>query len=156
MTENSRDARLFSLAANDIWQVAKSHKKEIKEVANIFFASMIGFAGALAFFVGVYFGLISPESRDDITRYIVSKRSVTLFSALGGVVAGVFQWAQAETLAPIQAFVLGATWPSVVTSIMAGSSTRSKPSAKEVVDSRAPTSGQPSKAEVVISPPNKS
>jgi hypothetical protein len=33
----------------------------------------------------------------------------------------VFQWAQADVLAPIQAFVLGATWPSVVTRIMTGS-----------------------------------
>ncbi len=45
-----------------------------------------------------------------------------MFYVLGGVVAGVFQAAQFDTFAPIQAFVLGATWPSVVTRIMSGSS----------------------------------
>jgi hypothetical protein len=47
---------------------------------------------------------------------------VTLFVLFGGFVAAVFQWADTTKFIPIQAFVLGATWPSVVTRVMSGSS----------------------------------
>jgi hypothetical protein len=159
-SEYSRVSRVFGPRAGEVWEMIKSHNIEIKCVANIFFAVFIGFAGALAFYVGVHFGFISPESRNDITKYIGSVRSIALFAVLGGVVAGVFQWAQPATLAPIQAFVLGATWPSVVTSIMAGSSSPPPaPTATAVVSSvpasSVTTIGQPSKAEVVIAPPPK-
>lgn len=47
---------------------------------------------------------------------------VAIFIAFGGMVALVFQLTDTNKLIPIQAFVLGATWPSVVTRVMAGSS----------------------------------
>ena len=46
---------------------------------------------------------------------------VLIFCLFGGLVALVFQLADMTDLIPIQAFVLGATWPSVVTRVMAGS-----------------------------------
>jgi len=154
--EQPRVTRLFGPVANELWEIAKSHKEKTIKLVNIFCATLIGFAGALAFYAGVYFGFINPESRTDITKYIVSSRAVAVFAVLGGVVAGVFQWAQADTLAPIQAFVLGATWPSVVTRIMSGSpAPPAKPTPTDLVSGSASAGGQPSKAEVVIPPPTK-
>lgn len=95
--------------------------------------------------MGVYLGFISRQSRAGILEYL-ERRSrfrasydegavgaevplkpprarwlcVGWFCLLGGLVAAVFQAAQVESFMPIQAFVLGATWPSVVTRVMAG------------------------------------
>lgn len=46
---------------------------------------------------------------------------IAIFCGFGGVVALVFQLADVGKLVPIQAFVLGATWPSVVTRVMSPS-----------------------------------
>jgi hypothetical protein len=85
-------------------------------IGNISAAVLIGTLGALAFYAGVKFGFISPESRKTLLRYLPAERinrgSRNYFYVLGGVVAGIFQWAQPDVLSPIQAFVLGATWPS--------------------------------------------
>jgi hypothetical protein len=90
-------------------------------------AFVVGTLGAAAFFLGVFFGFISRDSRERLLEYLSNKNTGTidrwpliLFCIFGGVVAAVFQAAQAAIFAPIQAFVLGATWPSVVTRIMSG------------------------------------
>lgn len=94
---------------------------------NISYAVLVGTLGAASFYFGVYFGFISQNERDKMLKYLTNDiNSVQLgwfvvFCLLGGVVAAVFQAAQANVFAPIQAFVLGATWPSVVTRIMSGS-----------------------------------
>lgn len=94
-------------------------------------AFLVGVLGAAAFIVGVYTGFISRDARAKILEYVSQPKGsqivlfgklVVFFIGFGGVVAGVFQWAQTSTFAPIQAFVLGATWPSVVTRVMAGDS----------------------------------
>lgn len=152
-----RVEKLFGQRTAIAWDIAKAYSGAVRKVVNILFAVVIGFCGAMAFYIGVYYGFIAKESRTDITKYIVSRQSVAVFAAFGGIVAGVFQWAQGETLAPIQAFVLGATWPSVVTSIMPSSTTApQKPTPTDVVSgaTTAP-SGQPSKAEVLIPTPQK-
>jgi hypothetical protein len=94
-------------------------------VINIALAGIVGFLGAVAFYYGVYTGFINPDSREKTLKYFTGPvwnrvHYTGMFCVLGGVVAAVFQAAQASTFAPIQAFVLGATWPSVVTRIMAG------------------------------------
>jgi hypothetical protein len=107
------------------------------KILNIVAAALIGFAGASAFFAGVRFGFISSESRDQMLRYLKHPPNPRIdrmfFYSFGGIVAAIFQWAQPDVLAPIQAFVLGATWPSVVTRIMSGS-TPTIPSAKSIVE----------------------
>lgn len=104
-----------------------SKPTNLVRLLNIMAAVLIGGLGALAFYAGVKFGFISPESRKNLLSYLPEARTArpsrTHFYFLGGVVAGIFQWAQPDVLAPIQAFVLGATWPSVVTRIMSGSNT---------------------------------
>lgn len=106
-------------------QHAVPRNSNLHSLLNIFCAIIIGWAGAFAFLAGVRFGFISRDTRSKTMEFLtnppwyrVVDRSV--FYWLGGIVAGVFQWAQPDTLAPIQAFVLGATWPSVVTRVMAG------------------------------------
>jgi hypothetical protein len=129
-------------------------------ILNILAAVFIGSLGALAFYAGVRFGFISPESRRVVLLYLPELRharpSRAYFYFLGGIVAGIFQWAQPDVLAPIQAFVLGATWPSVVTRIMSGSS--SLPPAPSVDDilNKPPSSAARQSAQdavVVITPP---
>ena len=125
-------------------------------ILNILAAVLIGSLGALAFYAGVKFGFISPESRRRLLLYLPDERyarpSRNYFYFLGGVVAGIFQWAQPDVLAPIQAFVLGATWPSVVTRIMSGSGNLpSGPSLDDILNKPPPPdAGGPLKDAVVI------
>jgi hypothetical protein len=111
------------------------------KLLNIGAAMLIGFLGAAAFYAGVRFGFISNESREQLLSFLKHppnpKKERLFFYGFGGIVAGVFQWAQPDVLAPIQAFVLGATWPSVVTRIMSGS-TPSFPSATSIVNTTPP------------------
>jgi len=51
----------------------------------------------------------------------LSLAKVLAFVALGGGIALVFQWAQGVVFAPIQALVLGATWPTVISNFLAKS-----------------------------------
>jgi hypothetical protein len=97
-----------------------------KGVINVFLAGIVGVLGSIAFYYGVYTGFIGRSNRAETLQYLSGSTNrfhyIAMFYVLGGVVAGVFQAAQFDTFAPIQAFVLGATWPSVVTRIMSGSS----------------------------------
>jgi hypothetical protein len=54
-------------------------------------------------------------------RPVLSILRIFVFVAFGSMVAFVFQFAQGAIFAPIQAFVLGASWPSVVAQILARS-----------------------------------
>ena len=107
------------------------------------FAFCIGMLGAAAFHFGVFIGFIARDSRGNLLEFLHAEllmrrlispselwyfrlRSVA-FWTFGGVVAAVFQMADADSLVPIQAFVLGASWPSVVTQLMSG---RSNPPAQ--------------------------
>ena len=105
----------------------KSSAQAKNNFLNISYAVLVGTLGAASFYFGVYFGFISQNERDKMLKYLtnntnnVQLRWFIVFCLLGGIVAAVFQAAQANVFAPIQAFVLGATWPSVVTRIMSGS-----------------------------------
>lgn len=93
---------------------------------SVLWAFVVGSFGAAAFFFGVWCGFISREARERVLEFLMAKdgnargRLLLVFCGFGGVVAAVFQAAQPSVFAPIQAFVLGATWPSVVTRIMSG------------------------------------
>ncbi len=109
-----------------------------KGIINVTLAGFVGILGAISFYYGVYTGFIGRESRSETLQYLSGPLGNRLhytgvFCLLGGVVAAVFQAAQHETFAPIQAFVLGATWPSVVTRIMSGQASGVE-SAKRLAD----------------------
>ncbi len=116
-------------AATPDWVVglreALSHP-DANKARNILFAFVVGAMGAWAFHLGVLTGFIARGERPRVLEFLVDPQGRPrsflsfCFFVTGGIVAGVFQWAQPDTFAPIQAFVLGATWPSVVTRIMAG------------------------------------
>lgn len=93
-----------------------------KGILNAIQSFVVGTLGALAFVSGVHLGFIGRSTRAETLQYLTGTRALAYFVALGGVVAMVFQSAQPETFAPIQAFVLGATWTSVVTSVLPGGS----------------------------------
>jgi hypothetical protein len=129
-------------------------------VINVLLAGVVGILGALSFYYGVYTGFINPDSREKTLKYFsgsiwIKLHYTGMFCLLGGVVAAVFQAAQASTFAPIQAFVLGATWPSVVTRIMSGGAEPTK-SARDLADAASnaiprPTSSKTAAdAEVII------
>jgi hypothetical protein len=129
-------------------------------VMNVLLAGIVGTLGALSFYYGVYTGFINPESREKTLKYFsgpvwIKLHYTGMFCLLGGVVAAVFQAAQASTFAPIQAFVLGATWPSVVTRIMSGAAEPTR-SGRELADAPPATIPRPTSsktaadAEVII------
>jgi len=109
----------FFTKLND--QIGGINPRETKIVG---FAFAVGVLGAFAFYFGVFVGFIGRESRDKTLQYFGFGWSnlgrIFLFCVTGGIVAAVFQSAQLQAFTPIQAFVLGATWPSVVTQIMSG------------------------------------
>jgi uncharacterized membrane protein len=96
--------------------------KKLGILGVLFCSFAIGCAGGLCYYMGVYFGFIDRRERDSILQYMTTGQAFWLFCALGGIVALVFQTAQIDTLVPIQAFVLGATWPSVVNRMISGNS----------------------------------
>lgn len=101
---------------------------QFQRILNVGLAFIVGSLGAGAFFYGVFCGFISKSTRQSLLEYLVDSNSgkmkgaILVFCSFGGVVAAVFQAPQASFFAPIQAFVLGATWPSVVTQMMSGNS----------------------------------
>lgn len=138
-------------------------------IFNILAAALIGTLGALAFYAGVKFGFISRDTRKTLLEFLpdsavgIAVRSRKHFYFMGGIVAAIFQWAQPDVLAPIQAFVLGATWPSVVTRIMSGSTnpvpTMSVEKIDKIIDAApdtiATTSGKSATDAVVVIGTNK-
>ena len=88
-------------------------------------AAMIGGAGSLAYFSALFFGFIQGEeilaklwpTVRSINWYAKALR-VIWFMLIGGAVAFIFQLPQGENLAPIQAFIVGTTWPTIVSQIL--------------------------------------
>lgn len=97
-------------------------------LANLVGAFIVGIFGAAAFYVGILTGFIDRSARLDNLKFLLDSFGnprhlrTAMFIFFGGVIAAVFQWAQVDQFIPIQAFVLGATWPSVVSRVMAGQS----------------------------------
>ncbi len=94
-------------------------------------AFLIGAAGSVAYFTVVYFGFIgaAPDSRDTILRFFrggrrnaLSPRKIFWYALIGGIIAAIFQLPE-SVFVPIQSFVLGTTWPSVVGQLLSGRQT---------------------------------
>jgi len=105
---------------------------------NLFGSFLIGLIGALCYCWGIKYGFIDYDG-DGPPQYMDTPMDMLLFCSLGGLVALVFQSPQAEVLTPIQAFVLGATWPSVVNRVITGNSAAVKKS--PVLPPPGPSSG---------------
>lgn len=89
-------------------------------------AALIGAAGSLAYFTGLYFGFLLNESiRDQLwpsprqANLVTRLFRVAWFAFIGGAVAFVFQLPETN-LAPIQAFIVGTTWPTIVSQVLTG------------------------------------
>ncbi len=89
-------------------------------------AALIGAAGSLAYFTGLYFGFLQNEAI--LSRLWPPARQsglavrlfrVLWFAIIGGSVAFVFQLPE-TSLAPIQAFIVGTTWPTIVSQVLTG------------------------------------
>src|SRR5438445_6515674 len=83
-------------------------------------AIIIGDIGSLAYYTALNFGYIGGTDRDVLMTVFAPKHKVIWFMIIGGGVAGAFQLAQIGSFAPIQSFVLGITWPTLVSDYLAG------------------------------------
>ncbi len=82
---------------------------------NVAGAFLIGALGSAAFLMIVATAIVEHPSRDNILKNVTSTSDRTaLYIFLGGIIAGVFQLAEASAFAPVQALVIGVTWPSVI------------------------------------------
>lgn len=103
--------------------------------------AMIGGFGSFAYFVALLFGFIKAEEiflnlwPTGKTINLLSKiLRVILFILMGSLVAFVFQLPQVK-LAPIQAFIVGTTWPTVVAQILTSRQSESPQSIKDQIQS---------------------
>ena len=92
----------------------------------------VGSVGSSAYLTALLLGFLGDSAitqlrpkferlRGAPPRAELSLAKVLAFVALGGGIALVFQWAQGVVFAPIQALVLGATWPTVISNFLAKS-----------------------------------
>jgi hypothetical protein len=91
---------------------------------------IVGLIGSAAYMTALFLGFLGDaplkalQPRFEVLRGTppvvkVSRLKLSLFALFGGLIATVFQLAQGVTFAPIQALVLGATWPTVISQILA-------------------------------------
>src|ERR1044071_3002530 len=92
-------------------------------------AVVVGAIGSAAYLTALLLGFLGDTARSQFRpRFLVPKGQPALpklssprllvFVIFGSGVAIVFQLAQRDVFAPIQAFVLGATWPTVLSQMI--------------------------------------
>lgn len=81
---------------------------------------LVGCVGSTAYLAAMKLGFMTGEAVDRILFRLQAKRAQAWFILLGGAVAFVFQLPQGNSLAAVQAFVLGITWPTLVSQYVAG------------------------------------
>lgn len=86
----------------------KSIRIYVPAIVGSFIVGVIGSAG---YFVALKLGFITA---DKIEEKFKTTGAPVAFVIIGGAVAIIFQLPQAETFTPIQSFVLGITWPFIV------------------------------------------
>jgi hypothetical protein len=88
-------------------------------------AFLVGAIGSAAYLAALLFGYLGDQAIDQLgSKFQTAKgtpavkqlsgRRLAIFTFFGGGIALVFQWAQGAIFAPIQALVLGATWPTII------------------------------------------
>lgn len=109
------------------------------------YAALLGAIGSIAYFTAMYFTYVGTTEL--LARFWAPASSrlangfrVFWFGCIGATVAFVFQLPE-STLAPIQAFIVGTTWPTIVSQVLTG---RQGDSAKSIKDQIAAILGTPS------------
>lgn len=89
-------------------------------------AALIGGGGSLAYFSTLFFGFVQGEEilaklwpTGRTIRGLSRVLRIIWFILIGAAVAFTFQLPE-STFAPIQAFIIGTTWPSIVAQILTG------------------------------------
>ena len=72
---------------------------------------IVGVIGSTGYFVALKLGFVTA---DKIEEKFKSTGAPVAFVIVGGAVAVIFQLPQADVFTPIQSFVLGITWPFIV------------------------------------------
>lgn len=93
----------------------------------LFFAFIAGFIGSLAYVSVLYFKFIgrSNHERDLILRPFLSGVSgihfwkLIWYCCIGGAIAVIFQYPE-PTFVPVQNFLLGVSWPAIVSQHISG------------------------------------
>ncbi len=88
-------------------------------VPNVVGAIIVGGIGSTAYYTALKLGYIGGEQRDKLLSLFGSGGLVIAFCLIGGGIAAIFQLAQIAIFAPVQAFVLGITWPTLVSQYVA-------------------------------------
>ena len=106
-----------------ILPVDGSARKALAEQLSPWMAFVIGAVGSCAYLIATWVGLVGSKDGklspvlDHFTRWWAAK--VGLYLASGGAVAMVFQLPEGK-LIPVQAFIIGCTWPAVVSNYLSG------------------------------------
>lgn len=105
---------------------AASDEKSLAEQLSPWWAFPIGLLGSAAYLVAMWVGMVG-RGGDARERVLACFRpwswlKVPLYLASGGGVALVFQLPE-KRLVPIQAFIIGCTWPAVVANYLSGRQT---------------------------------
>lgn len=98
-------------------------RRPLSEMASPWWAVAIGALGGLAYIVAAWSGFVGKDetSRERVLKYFQRAPFVLvpMYVATAGCVAMVFQVPE-KYLVPIQAFILGCTWPAVVANYLSG------------------------------------
>lgn len=84
-----------------------------------FQAFIVGMIGSFAYYTALRLGYVGGDQRNALLDLFNQKR-IVWFCVVGGCIGAVFQLAQLTTFAPIQALVLGITWPTLVGQYVTG------------------------------------
>src|SRR4051812_34424808 len=103
------------VAAGAAWLAANG-----SSIGNVVLAFVIGGIGSAAYLATLVFRFATGPLSDQVMPHLLTRRGRLVFTSIGGLVAVVFQMPQLAQLSPIQAFVLGITWPMLVNQYIAG------------------------------------
>lgn len=103
---------------------APSSQKSLSEQLSPAYAFLIGALGGSAYLIAAWAGFVGKDdsSRDRVLKYFGQSGGFVLVPAYivtAGGIALVFQLPE-RGLVPIQAFIIGCTWPAVVSNYLSG------------------------------------
>ncbi len=77
-------------------------------------ALIMGIIGSVAYYGALKIGFTGGEQREWLLKNFGGAARIAGFTIIGGSVAVAFQLPEPSSFVPIQAFVLGVTWPFIV------------------------------------------
>lgn len=115
---------LIGALAVYFWGPAQGWLASVDGFLPIFAGSLsFGAVGSTAYYTALHFRMISVPDQDNLLKRFNPRSRVVWFATIGGFVASVFQLAQLNSFAPVQSFVLGMTWPTLVSQYLSGKQT---------------------------------